>query len=177
MFGAEELDFVGYRVDKSGITPLAKKLTAIAKYPPPQKPKQLLGFLGAINYYRRCMSKVNGKHPAQILQALYDCATKKTPGKSFTTVWHENGLQKNFDEAKQMIMQACKLQHPDPALPLALLTDASKTAIGAVLEQYEQGQWSKPGQARTAVTNNTGQENSCNQYKLAQKLSYNISQS
>ena len=141
VFGAEVLDFVGYKVDTSGITPLPKKLEAIAKYPSPQKPKQLLGFLGAINYYRRSMPKIKGKHPAQILQPLYDAATKKTPGKSFLTIWEEKGLQCHFDDAKQMIMQACKLQHPDPALPLALTTDASKSAIGAVLEQYEGGEW------------------------------------
>ena len=35
VFGAKELEFVGYNVDSKGIKPLPKKLTAIASFPPP----------------------------------------------------------------------------------------------------------------------------------------------
>ena len=49
-----------------------------------------------------------------------------------------------------MLMKACQLAYPDPNAPLALTSDASKTAIGAVLEQYNNkkgweplGFWSK----------------------------------
>ena len=50
VFGAESLEFLGYKVDCSGITPLPKKLSAIANFPAPKKPKHLLGYLGALNY-------------------------------------------------------------------------------------------------------------------------------
>ena len=50
-FGEKEIDFVGYRVTTNGITPLQRKMDAIVQFPPPEKQKQLLGFLGAINYY------------------------------------------------------------------------------------------------------------------------------
>ena len=40
-----------------------------------------------------------------------------------------------------MLMAACQLQHPDPNSPLALTTDASKTAVGGVLEQFTGGEW------------------------------------
>ena len=135
-FGQEELDYLGYRVNSKGITPLPRKLTAIAKFPEPTKPKSLLGFLGGVNYYRRALPKLNGKNPAEILQPLYAAATAKMTSAQFMKHWEENNLGESFRKAKEMLMQACQLAHPDPNAPLALTSDASKTAIGAVLEQY-----------------------------------------
>ena len=39
LFGAKELEFVGYSVDSNGIKPLPRKLTAIARFPPPLRSK------------------------------------------------------------------------------------------------------------------------------------------
>lgn len=139
-FGQESLNFVGYHVDETGIKPMPKKLEAIAAYPSPEKAKQLLGFLGAINYYRRTLPKVNGKRPAEVLQPLYEAATRKTT-KAFAAIWEEENLEESFKEAKQMLMSACQLEHPDPSLPLALTTDASDYAVGAVLEHFRHGTW------------------------------------
>ena len=145
LFGVATLDFVGYRVDSSGIKPLPKKLEAITGFPTPEKPKQLLGFLGAVNYYRRALPKVNGKTAAETLQPLYDIATKKIPGKTFTQIWKENNMQSTFEAAKEMLKQACELAHPDVSAPIALTTDASKSAIGGVLEQFSDGMWQPLG--------------------------------
>ena len=131
-FGKESIDFLGYHVDAQGISPLPRKLKAIAEYPSPQKSKQLLGFLGALNYYRRALPKmeVDGvkKRPAEILQPLYEAATKKATG-SFTQMWQEQGLEEHFQTAKELLMLACRLTHLDPNAPLALTTDASKVGI------------------------------------------------
>ncbi|KAJ8402587.1 hypothetical protein AAFF_G00366700 [Aldrovandia affinis] len=40
-----------------------------------------------------------------------------------------------FDSAKQALAEATMLSHPDPDAPIALTTDASDYAVGAVLEQ------------------------------------------
>ena len=48
-------------------------------------------------------------------------------------------MTEHYDNAKELLKTAAHLTHPDPTLPLALITDASKTSIGAVLEQYEAG--------------------------------------
>ena len=86
-----------YKVDKTGITPLEKKLTAITAFPTPTKAKHLLGYLGALNYYRRCLPHINGKSPAEILQPLYTAATTKLPpSKKFTQYWQEKRLDSNF---------------------------------------------------------------------------------
>ena len=142
IFGVKELEFVGYTVNKSGIAPIKRKLEAIAKFPSPQKQKQLLGFLGAINYYRRCLGNLAGESPATILQPLYAAATHKLqPRMTFEEYWKTNGLQSHFEKAKKMLMGACQLSHPDPSAPLALTTDASDKAVGGVLEQYSNGCW------------------------------------
>ena len=78
-FGVSSVDFLGYKVDKTGILPLEKKVQAIQNYPAPTKQKELLAFLGCLNYFRPCLGplKINGawKNCAEILQPLYQIAT------------------------------------------------------------------------------------------------------
>ena len=64
-------------VNETGINPVAKKLDAIVQFPPPTRAKDLLGFLGAVNYYRRCLPNVDGRSPADIMAPLYLAGTKK----------------------------------------------------------------------------------------------------
>ena len=73
-FGEQKIEFVGYSISREGITPLPRKLTATESFPAPQKQKHLLGFLGAINYYRRNLSHLKGKNEADVLQPLYTAA-------------------------------------------------------------------------------------------------------
>ena len=74
-----------------------------------------------------------------MLQPLYTAATQKQPGKSFKKVWEEEGLETHFKKAKQLLVMACQLTHPDPNAPLALVADASGKAAGASLEQLTGG--------------------------------------
>ena len=101
VFGEKELDFLGYRVTKEGISPLPKKLEAIAKFPSPVKQKHLLGYLGALNYYRRSLPRIDNMNPAEILQPLYEAATKKTT-KSFEATWKDSNLKEDFEKAKKL---------------------------------------------------------------------------
>ena len=50
-------------------------------------------------------------------------------------------LQQAFSDAKQLLKQAAELSHPDPKLPLVLMTDASDHSVGAVLLQRENNRW------------------------------------
>ena len=127
------------------MAPLPKKLSAIADYPAPTKPKMLLGFLGAINFYRRALPKLRGKSPADVLAPLYRAATEKVPGRSFIDIWKERNLQADFENAKQMLMLATQIAHPDPNLPISLTTDASKTAMAGCLAQFAHGRWNPLG--------------------------------
>ena len=75
-FAKSSLEFLGYIVDHKGITPLPKKTEAISKFPEPSKQKELLGFLGSLNYFRHCLGKLKKPgHPdrlaAEVLAPLY----------------------------------------------------------------------------------------------------------
>ena len=120
---------------------MPRTVQAITDFPAPTKPKQLLGFLGAINYYRRSLLNLRNKTPAEWLQPLYDLATKKVTETAFKKQWQEKNLEENFQAAKDMLVQACELCHPDPNSPIAITTDASEKSIGAVLEQFTDGKW------------------------------------
>ena len=145
-FEKDTINFVGYEVTAEGIKPLPKKVEAIVGFPRPPKQKHLLGFLGALNYYRRSLPMVNGKTAAEILQPLYTAATIKLPPKmTFERYWSENNLDVDFQNAKNLLLKATALVHPDPQAPKALTTDASDKAVGGVLEQFSDGRWQPIG--------------------------------
>ena len=50
-------------------------------------------------------------------------------------------LDAHFQKAKDLLTLAVQLNYPDPAAPLTLATNASAHSIGAVLQQYVQGEW------------------------------------
>ena len=79
VFGQPEVDYLGYRVSPTGIKPLSHKIEAVSKIPPPNTQKQLLQFLGALNYFRSSLRgfKKHGKfhNAANLLQPLYSAAT------------------------------------------------------------------------------------------------------
>ncbi len=51
-FGQHELDYLGYHITRTGITPIAKKVQGIINIQAPKTRKELLGFIGMINFYR-----------------------------------------------------------------------------------------------------------------------------
>ena len=50
-FGQSSVDYLGYQVTATGIRPLRRKVEAIQKIPKPTSQKNLLAFLGAVNYF------------------------------------------------------------------------------------------------------------------------------
>jgi cleavage and polyadenylation specificity factor subunit 1 len=50
-------------------------------------------------------------------------------------------LHKAFEECKASLSRATLLVHPDPSALLALVTDASTSAMGAVLQQRVDNAW------------------------------------
>ena len=77
-------------------------------------------------------------HAAELMKPLYG-VLKRSPCPK-TLDWTQE-LNKAFEEAKNALSQATLLHHPVPGAPIALTTDASDVAIGAVLEQQIHGRW------------------------------------
>lgn len=130
VFAQTTVKFLGHTVDKDGISPTEEKIEVIKKYPLPTIAKELRRFLAMINFYRRFIPNAV-EHQAP-LQRLIPGNKKndKTP-----IEWTPLTIEL-FDKCKQDLINATILSHPAPESKISLTTDASDTAVGAVLHQH-----------------------------------------
>jgi hypothetical protein len=105
-----------------------KHMAAVKKFPQPTTVKELQGYLGLINSYRRFLPAV-----AKILVPLTD-VLKGGRKRSEQLEWTE-GMQAAFKQSKESLYQATTLAHPDSRAQLGLWVDASAAHIGAVAQQ------------------------------------------
>ena len=131
VLGCSSLEFLGYKVDVNGISPLPERVATIRQFKKPTSVKELQRFLGMINYYRRFIPRA-----AHHLHHLFDALK----GKPKDLVWDE-GCDISFEATKEALAQATLLHHPKSGAHLALTTDASQFAVGGVLEQWGTKGW------------------------------------
>ena len=147
-FLKKKIDYLRYEVSEAGIRPLSKKVEAIKKFPIPTKRKELLHYLGAINYFRASLGQLSTedggkpKSVTEILMPLYSLGTCNiAKGTSITDIWkHSPKIRKAVEESKRLLTNASNLNFPNQKAPLALTCNASLLAMGATLEQYI-GRW------------------------------------
>jgi hypothetical protein len=132
VFGVEELDFLGVRITRNGITPLPEKVKVIQGFKFPETSKQLQRFLGMVNYYRRWLPNA-AKVQAPLYSLLNGCTKKNA---RIETTPEAN---KAFEQTKQDLMEATILTFPDVSCELSIATDASEEAVGGVLQQRVDG--------------------------------------
>ena len=90
----------------------------------------LLGFSCRAGHIRKGKYKICGSYQVQ------DCTGRN--GKAIT--WTPE-CQIAFEKAKSALAQATLLHHPKPDAATSITVDASDVAIGAQLEQLQQGKW------------------------------------
>ena len=134
LFGVNELDFLGHHIDQHGITPLSEKVQAVRDFPQPQSQRQLRQFVGLVNFYHRFLP-----HCANLMQPLHALLTASKP-KSQALNWNDDALAA-FNATKEALASASLLTYPTTDAPTCLMTDASDTAVGAVLQQYVNDTW------------------------------------
>lgn len=134
VFGASTVTFLGYQISASGTAPLESKVNSIADVPPPTTVRELRRFLGMINFYRRFLP-----HAAEIQAPLNALLTGSVKA-SHPVGWTDETLNA-FNNCKKSLCDATLLVHPDCHADLALVTDASDTAMGAVLQQRKNDIW------------------------------------
>jgi len=127
-FAQPEISFLGHLVSSRGISVDPSKTQGIRDFPPPRDAKGIARFIGMINFYRRFIPNV-----AEIAAPL-NALRKK--GAKFE--WGE-AHQSAFDRLKEAIMQPPVLRMPDFSRPFILQTDASSSAIAAVISQTFDG--------------------------------------
>ena len=131
VFGVNSIKYLGHTIDQDGVRPDDSKISAVKSFETPTNVTKLKSFLGLVNYYRKFVRGF-----AQIAKPL-NRLTKKTVPFEWT-----KEAQEAFVELKRRLTTAPILAHADYSLPFTLTTDASRTAVGWVLEQ-KQGNYNK----------------------------------
>ena len=104
-------------------------MKAVKDFPTPTCVKDVRSFLGLVSFYRRLVPKF-----AAIAKPLTTLTWKDQP---FT--WGPC-QQEAFRSSKDKLYTTPVLAFPDFSLPFILTTDASKTALGAILSQVQNGE-------------------------------------
>lgn len=138
VFGEPEVEFLGYAVTTDGIRPTAQKTEAIAGYTRPRTAKQLRRFLGAVNFYRDLLPNA-----AETQAPMNDLLKGKVKG-NHPVDWNDTAA-KAFEKTKADLSTATLLAHPEEGAHLALICDASDSAVGSALQQRINGRWEPLG--------------------------------
>ncbi len=124
-FSVRSVDFVGYRLMAEKGTQIApSKIEAVKTWKSPTSVKEVRGFLGFINFFRRYIEGFSRR-----AKPLTDLTNKKS-----VFSWSD-AAERAFQELKEMTIANPLLALFDPDKPCYVYTDASDFASGAVLKQ------------------------------------------
>jgi hypothetical protein len=125
-FGTDTISYLGYVIDRNGITLSDSRVEDIIRWKEPRTRRQLRSFLGTTNFFRSFIPNY-----ASLVLPLTPLMGVKTP---FT--WTDSHRDA-FQALKSSLAERTKLAHPDYSRPLILRADASDLALGAVLFQRD----------------------------------------
>jgi len=123
-FCQDELEYLGYLINRKGVRPTMKKVEAIMNIATPKTRKQLRSFIGMVNYYRDMWPQRS--HLLAPLSSLTSAKVKWT--------WTEE-CQTSFDNMKKLIAKETLLTYPNFNKTFEIHTDASKVQLGACISQ------------------------------------------
>ena len=129
VFAREQVEFLGHLIDTSGARPLVSNVAAVQDFLPPTTVRELQQFLGMVNFYRRFLPRI-----AKVLVPLMDLL--KGGRKGAAPVHFSPAAMATFEAAKTALCDTAVLAHPDATAELSLMTDASESHVGAVLQQH-----------------------------------------
>jgi hypothetical protein len=128
VFAQPQVQYLGYVLSEQGISASPEKVKAVRQYPTPKSVTDVRAFLGLASFYRRLVPDF-----AQIAKPLTVLARKD---QEFT--WGPK-QQEAFERMKEKLCTPPVLAFPNFELPFILSTDASQTALGAILSQVQDG--------------------------------------
>lgn len=127
-FCMQNMRYMGYVVDQSGLRPDPEKISCVLKVPLPKTVTELRRFLGMAGWYRRFIQSF-----AEMAAPLQDLL--KGGGKGRKLVWNEEAT-KCFERLKLRLVSAPLLQPPDFTKEFIISCDASDGCVGGVLSQF-----------------------------------------
>jgi len=123
-FLVNKLIFLGNLITPQGIGPNPDKVTAMLKYPAPTDQKKLRCVLGLFQFYKKFIPRYS--HMVQTLNRLL--------GKDIEYKW--TSLENDaFMELRKGLKNAPFMDYPTADGRFTLITDASKTSTGYLLNQ------------------------------------------
>ncbi|PHJ16379.1 retrotransposon ty3-gypsy subclass, partial [Cystoisospora suis] len=124
-FVKQKVQYLGFIIEPGGIAPDPDKVTTIREWPVELRDrKQLRGFLGMIGYYRRLIPNFN-----KTASKLYGVLQEKSD-----MIWWPKHTRA-VETLKSDLAEVTQVKLFDPDKDFVIKTDASKYAVGAVLEQ------------------------------------------
>ena len=121
-FMKDEVEYFVFRVTKAGIEPSEQKVEAVIQVPEPQDKKELLQWLGLVNYYRKFIPNMS-----TVVQPLTGLLSNGVPW-NWTTDCSEA-----CKTVKQLLASSSVLVHYQPDKPVTLAVDVSPYGLGAVI--------------------------------------------
>ena len=129
-FERTEVTFLGHFISARGVEADPTKIRAINEMPLPTNKKELQRFLGMVNYLAKFIPNLSD-HTAPLRSLLEK-----------DTIWSMQDPQiEAIAKLKKLISTSPVLKFYDPNLPTQVSCDASKTGLGAVLEQKHDDAW------------------------------------
>jgi hypothetical protein len=131
-FGVEKVMFLGHILSENGISVDPEKTEKIQNFPVPNTQKELRGFLGLCNYYRRFVLNYS-----KICIPLHKLLKKEVKRKFSHGDWTDE-CQAAFEKLKIALTSPPILRFPDMNKDFILTTDASGHALGYILGQLDE---------------------------------------
>jgi hypothetical protein len=126
-FEVTSTKYLGIIISTDGLRMDPQKIEAVMKWPTPRILKDVQGFLGFANFYRRFIDRFS-----LLAKPLTDLTKNQGKGRFLMTKEAESA----FEELKTRFIQAPVLAHFDYEKPMVLETDASDWVTAAVLSQW-----------------------------------------
>jgi len=130
---ANQVEYLGFVIDKHGLHTDPKKVEAIKNAPMPKTVTEVKALIGLINYYSKFLPNLSS-----ILSPLYNLLRKDV---KFD---FNNQCIQAFNRVKELLSNETVLAHYDGRLPLKLAVDASSLGLGAVLSVVTPEGFEKP---------------------------------
>jgi len=132
-----EVEFCGQLLSNGTRRPMPGKLMAIEKWEAPRNVTELRGFLGFTNYYAIYLPGY-ANLAARLQEKLQVPRGLGKKGSRYPISWEKED-QETFEAIKRLLCERLVLQRMNPDKPFVIRADASRYAVGAVLEQLAEG--------------------------------------
>ena len=159
-FAKQEISWLRSNIAQSGTSPLETETSAILSLQPPNTLKRLRSFLGSVHYISKLIGNL-----AQLCHPLRPLLRKSTEH-----IWTDEHT-KHFDAIKTRIANHTENIHYNPQLETRIKCDASRSGLGAALEQLTVNGW-KPISFASRFLNSNEERYSINELGVVWSIEY-----